>query len=470
LIQAFIKAQNTTRLTQKQKLTQSMDSAPFLGVNTQPKWNCRSVAVLSFLGGVVASACILGAFHVAILSGGSGQQSAISLDYPTHTETWCESTSFRNVALKTVVDATIFGLVKDISAEDSSIESKFEASGVVKSKFMGKEGDAYYVICDSSWSIPVFTDLSQSGSFTNINIEHANYLIPPADLKAFPHEVDSNWEAITYNGKKEHHIVVQESLPIKDDLTPGKFKYHAIIMEVSMKHHPKPEWTLELACPSEFTFRDESKGFEGLIGMDGIDGRFFLFGLCEGNYCNTGAVGKEHGNGRMVIMELDKGEGPPNTFKDGYLVQTSTCLWKTLRVIDVPKVAFFEDYSDVARRGDVLAISSQQSSAMLFANMKGLKDGLVDPDTFEIASEGAAVTRFAPTPDCQVQYCNVEGIEWINDRLLIGSSDSMKGGGPPHGQPFLCLDKDQSMHVFALPNKINLFEGGLKTQAGVGDL
>jgi hypothetical protein len=226
-------------------------------------------------------------------------------------------------------------------------------------------------------------------------------------------------------------------------------KYHAVIMNVAIHHEPK-RWTLELACRSEFAFKDDSKGFEGMLGVDGIDGRFFLLGLCEGNYCDTGAKGKEHGNGRLVIMELDHGEGPPNTFKDGYLQETSTCQWKTLRVVDVPAIAQFEDYSDVARRGSTIAISSQASSALLFADMK-LKDGLLDPDTFEIT--GGQVTRFAPTPNCQVQYCNVEGIEFMSDRLLIGSSDSMKGGGR---QGFMCLEKDQSMHVFALPNKVAL--------------
>merc|ERR1711937_657691 len=73
----------------------------------------------------------------------------------------------------------------------------------------------------------------------------------------------------------------------------------------------------------------------------------------------------EPGNGRLVIMELDKGEGPPNTFKDGYLVETSTCKWKTLRVVELPKTADFVDYSDIARRGKTIAVTSQESSALL---------------------------------------------------------------------------------------------------------
>lgn len=426
---------------------------PFLGSSTRPKRDVRSVAVLSFFGGVVAvvaSACILGAVSGNVKDAISLYSGAVHIPME---EKWCTEPNFRDVAMKTAVDATIFGLVKDIHAgpAENHIETKFEASGVVL------QDHAFYVICDSSWSIPVFHDLSQSGSFESIydpmapaharwksDVGNANYLIPPADLDAFPHDVDSNWESITYHSKKEHHIVTQESLMLKDG------KYHAIIMEVSLHHHPKPKWDLVQACRSEFEFKDESKGFEGMMGMDGIDGRFFLLGLCEGNHCDTGEKGKEHGYGQMVIMEFDAGEGPPNTFEKGYLKETSTCSWKTLKVVDVPSIAQFEDYSDVARLGDKIAISSQASASMLFGTMT-LDDGLLNPDTFKFT--GDHVTRFAPTPNCQVQYCNVEGIEFINDRMIVASSDSMKGGGR---QPFMCLDKDQSMHVFALPNAIEL--------------
>jgi hypothetical protein len=401
--------------------------------------------MLGFFGGVVVTLSVVAAF-VAMHSG-AASSGGITMG-PMGTaligeETWCEKTDFRNVALKTVLDATIFGLVRNINQE-----TKFEGSGVLK------EDNAFYVICDSSWSIPAFHDLSSSGSFDTIYDAHAkdgerwsqsntNFLIAPADTDAFPHNVDSNWESITYHTQLQHHIVTQESLVLKDG------KYHAVIMNVALHHHPKHEWTLELACPSEFAFKDDSKGFEGMLGVEGIDGRFFLLGLCEGNWCDTGKKGKEPGNGRLVIMELEHGEGPPNTFKDGYLVETSTCKWKTLRVVELPKVADFVDYSDVARRGKTIAITSQESSALLLADMTLTEDGLLDPDTFEVT--GGVVTRFAPTSACQVQYCNVEGIEFMSDRLLVGASDSMKGNAR---QPFMCLDKDQSMHVFALPNKV----------------
>merc|ERR1740138_816211 len=128
--------------------------APFLDSSTRSKWNCWSKAIWTFFGVMVATACMLGIANGTIPSPGISQNSAVDLFME---EKWCQLQNFRDVALKTVLDATVFGLVVDINKEQ-----KFEASGVVK------EGHAFYVICDSSWSIPVFHDLSSSGSFDAI--------------------------------------------------------------------------------------------------------------------------------------------------------------------------------------------------------------------------------------------------------------------------------------------------------------
>lgn len=59
-----------------------------------------------------------------------------------------------------------------------------------------------------------------------------------------------------------------------------------------------------------------------------------------------------------------------------------------------------------------------------------------------------------------MQYCNIEGVHWIdgdlpgNDppngipSLIVAASDKMKSRGRQH---HACLEKDQSMHMFALP-------------------
>lgn len=392
-------------------------------------------AGVGFLCGVACTSIVFMLLSKSSHRGSFG--SAINMD-----EGWCTAEDFRETTLKTVIDATMFGLLPDIAKE-----KKFEMSGVVNMEH------GFYGICDSSWSISVFHDLSSAGSFHTVydpskppgdhwQSHQVNYLAAPADEEAFPHSVDSQFEAITYHLTHHKFITVQES--VNEPFADGK--YRAVFMEVTIDNHPKPVWHLDRACPSEFTFADDSKGFEGALGMMGVGDRFFILGLCEGNHCGTGKVGKEKGNGRIVIMEFDAGEGEPNTFEHGILKHTSTCQWKTVKIVDIPAVADFEDYSDVARRGTAIAITSQASSMLLLGQMTLTEDGLLDPETFAISEP--EVRRFAPTPDCQVQYCNVEAIDFINDRLLVGGSDAMKGGGR---QEYQCLEKDQSMHVFTLP-------------------
>ena len=57
---------------------------------------------------------------------------------------------------------------------------------------------------------------------------------------------------------------------------------------------------------------------------------------------------------------------------------------------------------------------------------------------------------------CEVTYCNIEGIHWVSgDKLgaetpqtLVAVSDKMKSKGR---QPAVCHEKDQAVHLFAMP-------------------
>jgi hypothetical protein len=208
-----------------------------------------------------------------------------------------------------------------------------------------------------------------------------------------------------------------------------------------------PKWRLLQACPSEFTFTGADKGFEGALGMAGIDGRFFLLGLCEGNFCAQRPKAMHSGHGRLVVMELDQGTGPSSTFVEGKLHRTSTCMWKTLKVVNLP-ISNFRDYSDLAEHNGVLAVTSQENSAIFLGKMVLTKDGLLDPATFDVMS--GDVFNFPPTSDCKVAYCNVEAIDFISDRLLVAGSDEMKAHGR---QEYQCGMKQSSMHAFSLPGK-----------------
>lgn len=43
-------------------------------------------------------------------------------------------------------------------------------------------------------------------------------------------------------------------------------------------------------------------------------------------------------------------------------------------------------------------------------------------------------------------YCNVEGIQWLDDVRIVIASDKAK-----KDQPFRCVEKEQRVHIFALP-------------------
>jgi len=187
-------------------------------------------------------------------------------------------------------------------------------------------------------------------------------------------------------------------------------------------------------CVSEYQFTSDNKGFEGAISIRTKSGELFILGLCEGNFCEGGAKGKESGNGRLVVLRKH-----PDKITDSHGIVNVDCAWDVVKVVNIPSQAKFVDYSSIAIFGDSVAISSQESSALWL--------GKIDRETFELSEDGV-VYHFPRDHECRVQYCNIEGITWLNDHLFAAVSDKMKSGGR---QDYRCLDKDQSLHVFVLP-------------------
>lgn len=68
-----------------------------------------------------------------------------------------------------------------------------------------------------------------------------------------------------------------------------------------------------------------------------------------------------------------------------------------------------------------------------------------DPEVLEFTDNGKVF--FLPRNDrCEIKYCNVEGIVWVDDVRMIVVTDKAKDD-----QPFFCLEGDQSAAMFALP-------------------
>lgn len=171
-------------------------------------------------------------------------------------------------------------------------------------------------------------------------------------------------------------------------------------------------------------------------------------GLCEGNHCSGGKRGRDAGNGRIVLMRKRAGDAHTD------------CIWETIGLLALPPKAAFLDYSALAiravndsshhhavsRRSSVyqLAVTSQESSQVWIGE---LRTGVAADASDWSLTEGV-VYNFPRSDTCQTLYCNIEGISFVDEHILVAVSDKMKSGGRQH---FACLEKDQSIHTFVLP-------------------
>mmetsp|Transcript_34838 Transcript_34838/g.107001 ORF Transcript_34838/g.107001 Transcript_34838/m.107001 type:complete len:424 (-) Transcript_34838:76-1347(-) len=355
--------------------------------------------------------------------------------------------NYRKQTMKAVHDSPVASLFE---YADLKGEAKFEASDVVKI------GDYFYTICDSSWAIIRVHDSLPMRSVMNSHV---------GDPQHGFDEGESGFEGIFHDATESGLYVVREAVDVSDrydtdfpeDGPDGRRlglaaktddpKYHAIVMQVWM---PPPEagsstsYSVLDACESEYMFDGDSKGFEGAQSVRGADGVLYVLGLCEGNHCRSGSKGKDTGNGKVVIMAREETGGP-----------TGGCYWKTVRIVDLP-IEGFVDYSALAlhHATKAVAITSQENSQIWIGSLTTGSNGEFDPLTAEF--EETAVYDMPRAATCAVQYCNVEGIAWVEDggdesdapRVLVGVSDKMKSKGK---QAFTCLEKDQSFHLFQLP-------------------
>jgi len=155
-----------------------------------------------------------------------------------------------------------------------------------------------------------------------------------------------------------------------------------------------------------------------------------VLALCEGNFCEGGDKGRQHGNGRLVALRKQS-----NVALHG---KSYACLWQTEKVIHLPSEISFAEYSSIALRGNRVAIASRESSRVWI--------GQINFDKLELATKGAKMYNLPRDDKCDVVYCSVDGLDWVDDNTLVACSDGMKDGGGHR-----CSEKDQSIHVFALP-------------------
>ncbi|KAF7458902.1 hypothetical protein HWI79_589 [Cryptosporidium felis] len=374
----------------------------------------------------------------------------------------CNDKDYTKKVLKLVYELSYFALPKD-----TKNIRKFEASDV---KVFNEE---MWVVCDNSWTIGKFglslTPFSSSNKLLGMqtttsggNPLNINKLLLGTD----PNKEDSQWEAIVKDDITGHLFVIRESIPHDIGGPPAEEKvenshekshalprhYHSHIIELALVNVNNVEsYEVLETCTAEHKFEFDNKGFEGAIGLRTRTGEFYLLGLCEGNFCMGETKGEEYGNGRLILMKkeylVQNSDPLSEREKDETVGFKSNCIWKSIRVINIPKEANFQDYSSIDVRGSTVAITSQEDSSLWLGEIDFGDGEYLDPDKLELSPNGR-VLYFPRDHVCDFKYCNIEGVSFISDNMIATVSDKMK---KRNRQSSKCLHKDQSIHIFAIP-------------------
>lgn len=265
----------------------------------------------------------------------------------------------------------------------SSAADDYEASGVT-----AREG-FFYITFDNMTSIGI----------VNASLSSASEIV--GEIKG------SEYEGITFEDHGTAHFYVMKEMDNDSDPPRGK-----IIQLDASANHEGSEWT-------DVGFEDDNKGFEGIAWVWANEADHLL-GLCEGNFCKDESAST--GNGRIKVL----------------LQQSSA--WVTETTLNIPPEASFRDYSDIALldNGDgtfKVAIVSQESSALWL--------GTLTTSPWELSGPGI-VYAFPRTANGALQYCDIEGVTFLNGNSLAFVSDKSTGSDA-------CKDKDESVHIFAIP-------------------
>jgi len=314
----------------------------------------------------------------------------------------CTTEEFRDSTLKTVLSQPVHSLLYDLDGHKS-----FEASSITV------VNDTMFIALDNLWSIASIHTFS--------SLDPKNRLIKR--VNAHVDGDSSQFEALFH--VDGFFYLVRESI---NNTATGLWQ--ALIEKAVFG---EKEYKVVEECFSEQSFQTDNKGFEGAFPVKNAAGELFVLGLCEGNHCKAGKDGKDLGNGKIVVMRR-------NVTADG------RCIWQTVRKIDVPSSANFEDFSAITIEQTEwkVAISSQATGEVWIGKMSTDANGFFDENNSKLST--GTVYGFNPNAQCQLQFCNVEGLHWRDEATLYSASDKMKAD-----QPFQCLQNDQSVHLFAIP-------------------
>jgi len=175
----------------------------------------------------------------------------------------------------------------------------------------------------------------------------------------------------------------------------------------------------------DYSFTSDNKGFEGITVVT-VGTTTNLLALCEGNYCDGGDRGKLKGHGRILRLNLN----------------TALQQWQVVQTIEVPDVAWFEDYSDIDYNPatNQVAIVSQNTAALWVGTLDVGSWTLSTGDAYEF-----------PLNSGKVEWCTVEGVAWKQDGTLVVTTDKYSSDLPTR-----CEKRGSTVAIFSLPNNRNV--------------
>ncbi|HET8947215.1 MAG TPA: hypothetical protein VFQ07_09550 [Candidatus Polarisedimenticolia bacterium] len=276
--------------------------------------------------------------------------------------------------------------------------SRLEASGVA--------------LVDDRTALVVFDNLNQVARIDlSLRRSGRNALLPAPSL-------GSGFEDIAVDRKRRRVFCLVEAIEDFDGCLRGfvaEYDVTGRFIRCTRLHH---------------RFEKENTGFEGLAHV-WFRGRESLYALREGG------AGRRGGAHIDVFVRAGRSGQRSGAERSGAPRRGLAALadggWKPSHKVRLPQLRRFEDFSALAYRDRRVAIVSQESSRLWVAR--------IDERARAIVRGSEAVYRFPSRA-----YGNVEGIAWLAPDTLVAVSDRRK-----RGQSKRCAKKDQSIHIFRIP-------------------
>jgi hypothetical protein len=339
----------------------------------------------------------------------------------------CKMPDFADNSLKLAHQETLAGLLLQPKGQ-------FE----FKATDMAVKGSDFYVVYESSWALSKIGNAMTPFSPGNVQI---------GDPDREPEE--STYEAVVYDSVQDIFHAVRGIVPT-DEGDDDEVDFRALIDEMQISKDGL-DYTVKQTCISEFEFDGQTRGFTGAVGLRDAAGELYMLALCEGNACTSGG---KVGRGRALLMRKSTETKVHRKNRD------YPCAWETYRELEIPSDAAFHDYSalSVSANGRV-AITSKADSRVWLGWLSHWDEEkfLFDPKKSQIVAEPdnndyddlkTGTLNFPRNDDCEQEYCNIEGVHWLNDNILVTVS-----GKARDTQDFKCVARDQSIHAFSIPDQ-----------------